>query len=185
MLDDPQDKSKVPQKNDDDGEDANDIISKMLGKGNEEGAEEDAPKEEKDFRDREPDWAGFLTWKGNRRAGVDGYFVTGEFEFADYSINVTSVLTNECVVMKDRSRMMVLEPTNSISQPLFEQYIKVFGRRTGVSVTKNWLIYVIGKTELSDSIRNIKDNELLIVLEKTSLSSAIKDKIEPIDDAFF
>lgn len=54
-----------------------------------------------------------------------------------------------------------------------------------MSVTKNWLIYVIGKTELSDSIRNIKDNELLIVLEKTSLSSAIKDKIEPIDDAFF
>ena len=32
MLDDPEDKQKPPQKKEDDGEDANDIISKMLGK---------------------------------------------------------------------------------------------------------------------------------------------------------
>lgn len=111
--------------------------------------------------------------------------VVGEFEFSDYSINVTSLLTNDNVVMKEKSRMMVLEPSNSISQLQFEQYLKVFSYKTGVSVTKNWLIYVIGKTKLSDSIRSIKDNELLVVLEKASLSLAIKDKIEPVDDTLF
>ena len=53
------------------------------------------------MRDQEPNWSGFLTWRGgNRRAGVDGYMVVGEFEFSDYSINVTSLLTNDNVVMK-------------------------------------------------------------------------------------
>lgn len=80
---------------------------------------------------------------------------------------------------------MVLEPTNSISQPLFQQYLKIFGQKTGVSVTKNWLIYVLGKTELSDSIKSIKENELLIVLEKANISQVIKDKIEPVDDSYF
>ena len=49
MLDDKDDKAKAPQKKEDDGEDAHDIISKMLGKGNSE-QEEDQDKEEKDHR---------------------------------------------------------------------------------------------------------------------------------------
>ena len=101
MLGDPSDKPKPPQKKEDDGEDASDIISKMLGnKELEEGEEEEPEKEENNFRDREPNWSGFLTWRGNRRAGVDGYMIVGECEFSDYSINVTSLVTNDHVVMK-------------------------------------------------------------------------------------
>lgn len=59
---------------------------------------------------------------------------------------------------------MVMEPTNSISQPTFNEYVKIFKKRTGISMTKNWLIYVIGKNELSDSLTSIKDNQMLMVM---------------------
>jgi hypothetical protein len=54
--------------------------------------------------------------------------------------------------------MMILEPTNSISEPVFNDYVKVLKKRGGISMTKNWLIYIIGKNELSQSIVPIKDN---------------------------
>lgn len=62
------------------------------------------------------------------------------------------------VVLKDKAHMMILEPTNSISERVFADYLKAFGKKAGVTVTKNWLIYLIGKTFLSDKIHKIKDN---------------------------
>lgn len=59
-----------------------------------------------------------MTWRGSKRAGVDGYALQ-EADFSDYSINVTSVLNNEDVIFKDKANMMVFEPTNSISEPIF------------------------------------------------------------------
>lgn len=53
---------------------------------------------------------------------------------------------------------MILEPSNSVHQPGFNDYLKAFKKRTGVSITKNWLIYLIGKNNVSDSISPIKDN---------------------------
>ena len=74
---------KAPQKGEDDGENVNDILEKMLGKKSEEkeqGEEDGEDEKNSEYRDREPDWSGFLTWKGNRRTGVDGYYsMTGEF----------------------------------------------------------------------------------------------------------
>lgn len=43
-------------------------------------------------------------------------------------------------------------------------------------MTKNWLIYLIGKCFLSDKVHKIKENELLLIMEKVSLVSQIKDK---------
>jgi len=53
---------------------------------------------------------------------------------------------------------MILEPTSSIYQSVFNEYVKVFKKKTGVSVTKNWLIYIMGKNAQSDMISPIKDN---------------------------
>ena len=52
-------------------------------------------------------------------------------------------------------------------------------------MTKMWLIYIIGKNELSDTITMIKDNQMLIVMEKLTLTSQIKDKIIQCSDSYF
>lgn len=53
---------------------------------------------------------------------------------------------------------MILEPTSNIYQSVFNEYVKVFKRKTGISVTKNWLIYIMGKNAQSDTIIPIKEN---------------------------
>lgn len=62
------------------------------------------------------------------------------------------------VVFKDKAHMMILEPTNSISEVVFSDYLRAFKKRAGVSVTKNWLIYLLGKNFLSDKTYKVKDN---------------------------
>lgn len=52
-------------------------------------------------------------------------------------------------------------------------------------MTKNWLIYLLGKNDLSSSISAIKDNELLVVMEKPALVNLLKDKTMACTDAFF
>lgn len=81
--------------------------------------------------------------------------------------------------------MMILEPTNSISEPVFNDYVKVLKKRGGISMTKNWLIYIIGKNELSQSIAPIKDNQLLVIMEKPTIVAQIKDKTIAITDGYF
>lgn len=61
---------------------------------------------------------------------------------------------------------MILEPTNTISEPGFKEYVKLLKKWTAVSVTKNWIIYLIGKNELSSQIHDIKDSEILVVMER-------------------
>lgn len=57
---------------------------------------------------KEPNWAGFLTWRGTRRTGVDGYSVAGECELTDYNINISSVMDLDDVILKDKAHMMIL-----------------------------------------------------------------------------
>lgn len=46
----------------------------MLGKeGKEEKKESNEENEYNDHKEREPGWSGFILWKGEKRAGVDGY----------------------------------------------------------------------------------------------------------------
>lgn len=52
-------------------------------------------------------------------------------------------------------------------------------------MTKNWLVYLIGKNELSQSLHPIKDKELLVVMEKPNISSQLKDKVMQCDDSYF
>jgi hypothetical protein len=40
---------------------------------------------------------------------------------------------------------MILEPTNAISQPAFKEYTNALKNKVGVSVTQNFLVYVMGK----------------------------------------
>ena len=56
------------------------------------------------------------------------------------------------VILKDKAHMMILEPSNEISRPVFDDYLRAFKKRTGVSVTKNWLIYLLGKNFLSEKM---------------------------------
>lgn len=144
MLDDnPKNKgTKVPAKNEGKDEDPADIITKMLGKGDEEGeidSNEDAE------HDNEPNWSGFLVWKGEKRTGVDGYAKEkdAEVEFGDYSVSINSVIDPADIILKERKNMMTLEPTNSIAEPTFKEYLKLLKGRVGVAVTKTWLIYVM------------------------------------------
>ena len=54
--------------------------------------------------------------------------------------------------------------------------------RIGVSVTKNWVIFVMGSVGAKEKVFEIKNNELLIVMEKLNIIPFIKDKIMPCED---
>ena len=77
---------------------------------------------------------------------------------------------------------MTLEPGNSVAEPAFKNYLKMLSDRIGVSVTKNWVIFVMGSEAAKEKIREIKETELLIVMEKLNIIPFIKDKITPCQD---
>jgi hypothetical protein len=60
--------------------------------------------------------------------------------------------------VKEKANLMVLEPTSNIYLSVFNDYVKVCKKKTGISVTKNWLIYIMGKSAQTDAILPIKDN---------------------------
>ena len=57
--------------------------------------------------------------------------------------------------------------------------------RIGVCATKNWVIFVMGSEVAKEKVREIKDNELLVVMEKSNIIPFIKDKIAPCEDFTF
>ncbi len=55
--------------------------------------------------EREVSWSGFLTWKGLKRVGVDGFTLSKEPE--DYVINVTNLVEAKDIVTKERATMVL------------------------------------------------------------------------------
>jgi hypothetical protein len=156
-----------------------DILSKLLGneaKGSprEEGKEKKEEEREERGEEREPSWSGFLTWKGSKRVGVDGH--SSKVEPEDYSINVVSLIEFKDMVLKDK-HTMVLEASNSFGSQTFKEYTKQLKVRAGIAMNNQFLMYLIGKGEQSDSIEAIREDELLVVLEKASTLTLIKDKL--------
>lgn len=72
---------------------------------------------------------------------------------------------------------MVLEPSNSISSAIFKEYIKQLRTRVGVAMNSKHLMYVMPKSNDSDQIQSIGEDELLVVLERASCLTQIKDKL--------
>jgi hypothetical protein len=72
---------------------------------------------------------------------------------------------------------MVLEPSNSISSAIFKEYIRQLRTRVGVAMNSKHLMYVMPKSCDSDQIQPIGEDELLVVLEKASCLTQIKDKL--------
>lgn len=61
----------------------------------------------------------------------------------------------------------------------------MFKKKAGICITKNWLIYIMGKNSVSEAAAPIKENELLVVMEKAALSQQLKDKVMPCNDSYF
>jgi|LakMenEpi03Aug12_release.lakeMendotaPanAssembly.Ray.scaffolds.fasta_scaffold2290725_1 hypothetical protein len=72
---------------------------------------------------------------------------------------------------------MVLEPSNSISSAIFKEHIRQLRTRVGVAMNSKHLMYVMPKSYDSDQIQPIGEDELLVVLEKASCLTQIKDKL--------
>lgn len=78
--------------------------------------------------------------------------------------------------MKEKN-FMVLEPSNNISSGIFKEYIKQLRSRVGVAMNSKHLMYIISKSEESDQIEPINEDEMLVVFEKASFLTQIKDKL--------
>lgn len=78
--------------------------------------------------------------------------------------------------MKEKS-IMVLEPSNSISSGIFKEYIRQLKSRVGVAMNSKHLMYIISKSAESDLIEPISEDEMLVVFEKASFLTQIKDKL--------
>lgn len=151
---------------------ASDIVSKMLGQSNE-------PEEHGLFKEREVTWSGFLTWKGLHRVEVDGFAESKELE--DYVINITHVIDQKEVILKEKTPM-ILACGSSIHETLFKEYLRALKGKAGVSSTPHSLMYIMTKSKETDEIENIRDNELLVVMERPSLFSLIKDKLQKCEE---
>jgi hypothetical protein len=72
---------------------------------------------------------------------------------------------------------MVLEASNSTGAAVFKEYVKQLRAKVGVAMNSQYLMYVMAKSEHSDQVEVINDDELLVVLEKASFLTQIKDKL--------
>jgi hypothetical protein len=131
-------------------------------------------KEERRGEEREPLWSGFLTWKGVKRVGVDGHSTLVELN--DFAINILSLIEFKDIVLKERNSM-ILEPSNSTGVAIFKEYVKQLRSKVGVAMNTQFLMYIMAKSEDSDKIEPINDNELLVVFEKAAFLTQIKDKL--------
>ena len=77
---------------------------------------------------------------------------------------------------------MVLEASNNFGNAIFKDYIRHLGDRVGVAMNSQYLMYIMGKGEHSESIEKIGEDELLMVLEKASTLTLIKDKLIKSDE---
>lgn len=99
----------------------------------------------------------------------------------DYAINIISLVEFKDIYLKDK-HTMVLEPSNTISMGVFKEYIKQLRTRVGVGMNSKHLMYVMPKSNDSDQILPIREDELLVVLEKASCLTQIKDKLIKIEE---
>lgn len=130
------------------------------------------------FKEREVTWSGFLTWKGLHRVEVDGFAESKELE--DYVISITHIIDLKDMILKEKTTM-ILACGSPIHEPLFKEYLRALKGKAGVSSTPHSLMYILTKSKESDEIQEIRDNELLVVMERASLFSLIKDKLQKCD----
>ena len=131
------------------------------------------------FKEREVTWSGFLTWKGLHRVEVDGFAESKELE--DYVISITHMIDLKDMILKEKTTM-ILACGSPIHEPLFKEYLRALKGRAGVSSTPHSLMYILTKSKESDEIQEIRDNELLVVMERASLFSLIKDKLQKCEE---
>lgn len=92
-------------------------------------------------------------------------------------INITHLIDFKDIVRKEKT-VMIFNCGSSIHEPLFKEYLRALRGKAGVSTTSHYLIYIFAKSKESDEIQEIRDNELLAVMERPSLYSLIKDKLQ-------
>ena len=151
-----------------------DILSELLGSEAKVEKKEEAREHKSRGDEKEPSWSGFLTWKGAKRVGVDGF--SGSSEMEDYVVNIVSLVEVKDMELKEKSTM-VLEPSNPISLKVFREYIRQLGGRVGVAFNSKYLMYVMPKCPEADAMDPISEDELLLVMEKASSLTLIKDKL--------
>lgn len=120
-----------------------------------------------------------MTWKGLHRVEVDGYAESKDLE--DYVISINNVIDLKDIVRKEKTAM-ILACGSKIHESLFNLYLRALRGKAGVSSTPHSLMYILAKSKESDEIQEIRDNELLVVMERPSLYSLIKDKLQKCDD---
>lgn len=94
-------------------------------------------------------------WKTQKRVGVDGF--SKKVEPEDYSINIHSLIEFKDMALRDKN-VMILEASNNIGKETFKEYARNLKSRAGVAVSKEFLMYVIGKCEQSDAIEPINED---------------------------
>ena len=81
---------------------------------------------------------------------------------------------------------MVLEASNSIGKQTFREYSDLLGSRVGVAMNSQFLMYVISGASgsLPDlPVAAVGEDELLLVLEKASAMTLVKDKLIKVEEA--
>ena len=61
------------------------------------------------------------------------------------------------MALRDKN-VMILEASNNIGKETFKEYARNLKSRAGVAVSKEFLMYVIGKCEQSDAIEPINED---------------------------
>ena len=84
--------------------------------------------------------------------------------------------------MRKEKTVMILACGSKIHEPLFSLYLKALKGRAGVSSTPHSLMYILAKSKESDEIQEIRDDELLVIMERPSLYSLIKDKLQKCEE---
>ena len=86
-------------------------------------------------------------WKGQKRVGVDGH--CNKVDLEDPNINIVSLIEFTDMVLKEKN-VMTLEISNSTGKTVFKDYTKNLKKRAGVAMSKDYLMYIMGKCEQSD-----------------------------------
>ena len=113
-------------------------------------------------------------WKAMKRVGVDGH--SKKVEPEDYSINIVFLIDLEDIALLEKN-VMTLEASSNIGRETFKEYIPHLKSKAGVAVSKDFIMYVMSKSEFSDEIEVIGEEELLVVLEKASSLALVRDKL--------
>jgi hypothetical protein len=83
-------------------------------------------------------------WKSSKRVGVDGH--SKKVEPEDYSINIGHIIEFKDMALRDKD-VMILEASNNIGRVTFKEYAKALKTKAGVAISKEFVMYVMGKSE--------------------------------------